>query len=271
MKRRRRSRKQRVSRNRNSFQAVLGALIVLAAVVFGFYLGDEPTVPLSTHTLERSVTPTTYSSSRVGRATVIDGDTIEISGERVRFNGIDAPESNQMCRDRNGTEYRCGARSAEFLDNLLASSRPTRCDFVERDQYGRFVGDCYLADGQSVNVTLVREGHAVDWPRYSGGAYTSDQADAQRASRGIWQGQFDMPWDFRAGRVAMQDQIVPLLSAQPQRNCDIKGNISSKGERIYHSPGQMHYDRTRISTSQGERWFCSEEEARAAGWRKARR
>lgn len=54
--------------------------------------------------------------------------------------------------------------------------------------------------------------------------------------------------------------------------CDIKGNISpTTGERIYHVPGQEHYRETTINRRYGERWFCSEAEARAAGWRKARR
>ena len=52
--------------------------------------------------------------------------------------------------------------------------------------------------------------------------------------------------------------------------CVIKGNVSTQGERIYHVPGQKYYDDTRISASHGERWFCSEEEARAAGWRRSR-
>ena len=58
------------------------------------------------------------------------------------------------------------------------------------------------------------------------------------------------------------------LSYRP--GCNIKGNINDRGEYIYHVPGQKYYSRTVISTSRGERWFCSEEEARAAGWRRAR-
>lgn len=54
------------------------------------------------------------------------------------------------------------------------------------------------------------------------------------------------------------------------QECNIKGNVSTQGERIYHVPGQKYYDDTRISASHGERWFCSEEEARAAGWRRSK-
>ena len=60
------------------------------------------------------------------------------------------------------------------------------------------------------------------------------------------------------------------VSAEGSNACDIKGNVSTRGERIYDVPGQKYYDETRISASHGERWFCSEEEARAAGWRRSR-
>ncbi|MBD9375683.1 thermonuclease family protein [Rhizobium sp. ARZ01] len=134
----------------------------------------------------------------VGRATVIDGDTIEIAGERIRFNGVDAPESWQICIDAAGKEYRCGQRAAVALDEYLEKSRPTRCEFVERDRYGRVVGNCYRQDGESVSRWLVSEGHAVDWARYSRGAYHDAQQTAQTAKRGIWQGQFEMPCEARA-------------------------------------------------------------------------
>jgi hypothetical protein len=63
---------------------------------------------------------------------------------------------------------------------------------------------------------------------------------------------------------------LPGSSASSQ-TCDVKGNVSSSGERIYHVPGGKYYDRTGIASSRGERWFCSEAEARAAGWRRSRR
>lgn len=211
----------------------------------------------------------------IGRASVVDGDTIQIHGERVRFNGIDAPESAQLCRDDEGKSYRCGSKSAAVLDDLLKASSPTRCEFVERDRYGRFVGNCYRADGASVQELLVRSGWAMDWPRYSDRAYASFQ-DAAKADRiGIWAGEFQPPWEWRAAGGATPEaptQIVPLLNpAQEAGACNIKGNINSSGERIYHLPGQEHYGRTKISTGKGERWFCSEADARSAGWRPVRR
>lgn len=206
-----------------------------------------------------------------GRASVIDGDTIEIHGERIRFNGIDAPESAQFCVDAGARMYRCGARSAEALSAWLASSSPTTCNFVERDQYGRFVGNCTRADGASVQQWLVRNGHAMDWPRYSNGAFAKEQSSAKAEKIGIWQGQFQPPWEWRAAQREQSDSsptisllpsaASPAAASEQSGACNIKGNISWKGERIYHVPGQKYYAQTQISPGKGERWFCSELEA----------
>ncbi|RUW57003.1 excalibur calcium-binding domain-containing protein [Mesorhizobium sp. M8A.F.Ca.ET.021.01.1.1] len=136
--------------------------------------------------------------SIAGVASVIDGDTIEIHGQRVRFNGIDAPESKQYCDDAKGFEYPCGRRSAKALDSFLAASWPVQCTFVTWDRYHRFVGDCRRADGASVAAWMVEHGQALDWPRYSNGAYAALQAKAEAAKVGIWVGNFQAPWDWRA-------------------------------------------------------------------------
>ncbi|TJU72556.1 MAG: thermonuclease family protein [Mesorhizobium sp.] len=207
-----------------------------------------------------------------GRASVIDGDTVEIAGQRIRFNGIDAPESRQHCDDAKGFDYPCGRRAAQALDQFLAASRPLHCSFVERDRYGRLVGNCNRADGRNVQKWLVEQGLALDWPRYSNGAFAAEQRTAKAAHRGVWQGRFDQPWDWRAENAGKVETVsdpstsVGLLDS----GCNIKGNISSGGH-IYHVPGQKYYDETRITSQKGERWFCSEADARAAGWRKARR
>ncbi|WP_395448894.1 thermonuclease family protein [Aminobacter sp. UC22_36] len=220
-------------------------------------------------------TPRPATETIEGRASVVDGDTIEVAGQRVRFDGIDAPESSQYCEDAKGFEYPCGQKAAQALDEFLAASRPVKCSFVEWDQYGRFVGNCFRADGKSVAGWLVENGHALDWPRYSNGTYAEHQAAAKGAKRGIWQGQFQEPWEWRTGRTEdMAPTPVapsPSLTLLGSSSCDIKGNISSRGERIYHVPGQKFYRQTKISENKGERWFCSEAEARQAGWRKAMR
>ncbi|ABE62412.1 nuclease (SNase-like) [Nitrobacter hamburgensis X14] len=119
-----------------------------------------------------------------GQASVIDGDTLEIHGQRIRLSGIDAPESSQLCRGDDSLQYRCGAKAVS-------------CEGVGRDQYGRTVAVCSI-DGEDVADWLVRTGLAFDWPRYSKGKYTDAQKEAERASRGVWAGSYVVPWAYRA-------------------------------------------------------------------------
>jgi hypothetical protein len=101
-----------------------------------------------------------------------------------------------------------------------------------------------------------------------------DAADQAKALQlGIWAGSFVPPWEWRAQQITIeQPQQATGQNAKPQdaSGCLIKGNISSKGERIYHVPGGRWYDATKINEGKGERWFCSESEAIAAGWRPAK-
>ena len=153
----------------------------------------------------------------------------------------------------------------------MAASRPIQCTFISWDRYGRFVGDCRRADGASVAAWMVDHGQALDWPRYSRGAYAGQQAKAAAAKVGLWAGTFQEPWDWRAEhRDSGQSTSAPLFAAR-NGGCNIKGNISVDGERIYHIPGQKFYGLTKITEAKGERWFCSEDEAQAAGWRRSKR
>ncbi len=254
---------------------ILAAMGVAGAAGY-FGPGLVEKLPLSNGA---QVVASSRTNTIVGRASVIDGDTIEIHGERVRLNGIDAPESTQFCADADGRMYRCGASSAEALAEWLAASSATICKFVERDQYGRFVGNCTRADGASVQRWLVRSGQAMDWPHYSNGAFAREQSAAKAESIGIWQGKFQPPWEWRAEQreqtggssiVSLTPSAaLPAAATEQSSACNIKGNISRKGERIYHVPGQKYYAQTQISADKGERWFCSEQDARAEGWRRS--
>lgn len=130
-----------------------------------------------------------------GRAGVIDGDTIEIHGTRFRLWGIDAPESNQLCRDADAAHYRCGAKAANSLHDFI-SGLIVNCVEVDRDRYRRSVSVCSVG---SVDLAdwMVRQGLALDWPQYSQRAYAEAQQEAQRHKRGIWQGSFAEPWRYR--------------------------------------------------------------------------
>ena len=198
-----------------------------------------------------------------GRASVTDGDTIAIHGESIRLHGIDAPESAQTCT-RAGTPWRCGQQAANALDGKIAD-RPVHCESLGKDRYGRMLARCRV-QGEDVGAWMVRNGWALAFVRYSSD-YVSEERAAERARVGIWAGSFTAPWEWRAQRRA-----APAAgSVAPSSGCLIKGNINGDGQRIYHLPGQRYYERTQINVSKGERWFCTEAEARAAGWRRAQR
>ncbi len=101
----------------------------------------------------------------VGQASVVDGDTLEIHGTRIRLWGVNAPESSQLCRGADSNLYRCGAKAANDLDSFIAR-RPVNCTPVAGDQYGRTVATCSVG-GADIGEWLVRNGLALDWPQYS--------------------------------------------------------------------------------------------------------
>jgi hypothetical protein len=131
---------------------------------------------------------------------------------------------------------------------------------------------------------MVQEGWALAYLKYSS-AYQQVEEDAQVHRRGLWQGAFIAPWDWRhknnqtvilgAFQVPIDAQSL-LLGASategaPSPDCTIKGNINRNGERIYHLQNQQFYARIKMNRGDGRRWFCTPQEAEAAGWRRALR
>lgn len=194
-----------------------------------------------------------------GSAIVTDGDTIKIGGERIRLFGIDAPESNQSCRTEHGVTWRCGAWVTRTLKSMLEGKQVT-CIWDARDGYKRPIAQCQLG-GQDLSALMVRNGLALAYRKYSTD-YVVDEAMAARADLGLWSGSIQTPAAFR--------QIAQKAEKPPSTSCAIKGNISKSG-RIYHLPGSKWYNRTKIDSRRGERWFCSIKEAQKAGWRAPRR
>ena len=209
-----------------------------------------------------------------GVASVIDGDTLEIRNQRIRLHGIDAPESGQTCKDGRGTSYRCGQRAALALSDRIERGTVT-CRQRDTDRYGRVVAVCSLG-ALDLNGWLVANGHAMAYRKYSTD-YVGAETRARLDRTGLWSGSFTAPWDWRrqAYRPAPDSKRKkPTTPGQKSasKTCTIKGNVSRRsGERIYHVPGQAYYAATRISPGKGERWFCSEAEARSAGWRRSKR
>jgi len=198
-----------------------------------------------------------------GMPQVHDGDTLELGPVRVRLHGIDAPELDQTCAMPDGSRWPCGLVARDRLA-ALARGGDFACRPRERDAFGRVVGTCFV-DGVDVNRAMVAEGLAWAYRHFSSD-YAPEEDAAQAAALGIWSGESQTAWDFRATGWQPAAGEIP----DGGRGCAIKGNVTAKGERVYHLPGAQWYARTRIDESEGERWFCSAAEAEAAGWRAAR-
>jgi endonuclease YncB( thermonuclease family) len=139
-----------------------------------------------------------------GQASVIDGDTIEIHDQRIRFFGIDAPESHQTC-EAAGQTYRCGQQAALALADRIGQ-QTVSCEKHDVDRYGRIVAVC-RAGGEDLNAWMVSQGWALAYRHYST-AYVGQEEAAHAAKLGIWRGPFTAPWDWR--RHASADCIRPV-------------------------------------------------------------
>ena len=211
---------------------------------------------------------------------VVDGDTIEVEiggdNETLRYIGMDTPETVDPNRPVGCYGPEASAHNKELVDGKTVWLEK---DVSETDKYGRLLRYVWLpgdetpsGQAEMVNADLVRDGYAksVHYPPDTGRQDTFDalQAEAQSAGRGLWS-------------VCADATPAPTQSPPPPSGdevCDfsgttqavIKGNISSGDEKIYHVPGQQSYAETQINEARGERWFCAEADAVAAGWRKSK-
>jgi endonuclease YncB( thermonuclease family) len=200
-----------------------------------------------------------------GIATSGDGDSITISGKRIRLFGIDAPEFDQVCT-RGSDRWACGQESANQLSKLVMG-REVKCVPTGTDDFARIVARC-SAGGVDINRTMVALGYAVAFRKYST-EYVSAEDAARNNKRGMWSGNFAMPSEVRTNeRQRIEPTQRSAVRSRPQvvaNACNVKGNRTRRGDWIYHIPGMPYYEQT-----QAEEVFCSEADARAAGYRRAR-
>ncbi len=123
---------------------------------------------------------------------VVDGDSLENNGERIRLQGIDAPEFLQKCYDAQGWKYRCGYEATKQLKKLM--QKVTSCERLGKDRYGRTLMKCYDAKGESIGEQMVRDGFAVSY----GDEYQKAEDEARAYKKGIWKGKFMRPELYRA-------------------------------------------------------------------------
>jgi endonuclease YncB( thermonuclease family) len=217
-----------------------------------------------------------------GAAKIREGDQIQIGTSRIRLFGIDAPSADQLCLNTKGERWTCGVAARDELIKH-AGNKSWTCHVQHTDRRGRAIARCEV-DGEDIQKWMVRNGWALSYVRASHD-YDADEAEARTAKAGLWQGAFIAPWDWRVrnkktvilGTVKVPDNAHAILLASasgpvaPSPDCTIKGNVNSAGECIYHKPTSRWYAQIKMKISKGTRWFCSVEEAEAAGCRETRR
>ena len=129
----------------------------------------------------------------LGKAKVIDGDTIHIYKNKIRLHAIDAPETNQTC-NKNNKVWNCGIESTKFLKKLIGKNK-IECITTGKDQYNRFIGICYK-NNLDLNSEMVLNGWAIAY-RYYSMDYVEEEEVAKQQKRGVWSGKFEEPYLFR--------------------------------------------------------------------------
>lgn len=225
------------------------------------------------------------SPSWAEQAIITDGDTLIVNGITYRLNGIDAPESDQLCLDEKGAAWTCGIVARDQLTTWIGR-RAVSCEDNGPDTAyrKRRIGTCKIeGEAMTINQWLVREGWALNFEPYAKGRFKLDESSARENLRGIWKGCFSAPQEQRrwkktrarllgagcANEIEARNLLFPDHPAMPA-NCSIKGKLALRAQvtgyrGIYHMEGCRSYGRTKNP----DRWFCSEDDARAEGFRKA--
>jgi micrococcal nuclease len=198
---------------------------------------------------------------------VVDGDTIDIllngKSERLRLIGINTPETVDPNKPVECFGPQASANAHKLLDGqeVRIAADPTQDD---KDMYGRLLRYVWRQDGLFYNLEAIKDGFAYEYtfakPYQYQAEFKAAQQAAQAANLGLW--------SACAGTISVQPQ-VNTASGSSGSQCLIKGNINSSGVKIYELPNCPYYKQTVIDTSKGEKWFCTEAAALAAGWRKA--
>jgi endonuclease YncB( thermonuclease family) len=227
-----------------------------------------------------------HSPARAGSAIVHDGDTLQLGDITYRLDGIDAPAIDQTCIDDQADPWSCGIEARDQLTRLI-NGRNVRCDDlgVDKTTRKRHVGVCTIeGESASLNLELARQGLAISVEPALKVHAGSDAAAARADRRGLWKGCFVAPAEFRIGRKdgaligsscrADRDKeiraaLFPEELAQPPA-CAIKGKFAVRARvtgnlGIYHLQGCRSY----AGLTKPDRWFCSEDDAQAAGFRRA--
>ena len=244
---------------------VWGSLGALAVLGLGPLLSPDTGTQsrdASSNIVTSSITPREAASGALeGHASALGGDTLRISGRIVRLAGIEAPEGEQSCTREGGTRWQCGEAAQRALERITRRDTLT-CTITEVRTDGPSLASCRTTAGTDIASELVRAGHAFADDGFFA-AYSAQQEEARSGKKGIWSGSAQRPAEYRTARWEEARKAAP-------DGCPIKGQVSGRS-RTYVLPWTPGYDRIKVRDTRGGRWFCSEDEARAAGWQPAQR
>ena len=135
----------------------------------------------------------TYKDVKSYEIKIIDGDTIYLNGEKIRFKGIDTPELKQTC-NKNNEVFPCGIEARKLLIKKIGNNK-VLCKKDGIDRYKRILAECFV-DDISLSSYLVRKGYAFAYRKYSK-KFVNDENYAKKNNFGMWSMKFEYPWDFR--------------------------------------------------------------------------
>jgi endonuclease YncB( thermonuclease family) len=195
-----------------------------------------------------------------GDVAVIDGDTLQIGDSVVQLYGIDAPELGQMC-DADGQPHSCGVEAALALRKLISmAGQPLHCkpwhDGETADATGARVEVCEIGS-QDVARVLLLGGHGMAPPQ-SFPDYVEAEKQARQGSLGIWHTTLEPPWEWRDGARLPSERVA----------CNVLGITDAQGRRFYYVPTDPNYNELTLDPARGDVSFCSDEDARSAGWQR---
>jgi endonuclease YncB( thermonuclease family) len=238
-----------------------GSAVAVALITVVWMLPGKVGLPSLPQMSLSSFVPFAASDPPItGRASPIGADTLRIDRTTIRLEGIEAPDRDQTCARSDGRAWRCGEAAQSALSRLIAG-RNLRCEPSGKDASGTVRAACF-SGSSDVAAALVKGGHVF---ADSGmmARYRAEQSAAREAKAGLWSGQGE-PERSAIWRARLWEEA----RARAPKGCPIKGKVAGRGEgaKTYHLPWSPVYGRLRVVSARGERWFCSEDEARGAGF-----
>jgi endonuclease YncB( thermonuclease family) len=226
------------------------------------------------------------SQAPAANAIVRDSSTLQLGNVTYRLDGIDAPPIDQICVDEHAESWTCGLEARDQLTKLIGD-REVRCDDLGADPAyrKRHLGVCKIeGETTSLSQLLIGQGFGLNVEASATGRFKVDEARAREDRKGLWKGCFVAPEEFRRGKKdgpllggscpaerdrEIRDVLFPDNLAMPA-GCNIKGKLAVRA-RVTGNLGIYHLQACRSypGLTKPDRWFCSEEDAQAAGFRRA--